>query len=29
MTALRGRTSTIAVWIVLLSMPLWMGALGG
>jgi branched-chain amino acid transport system permease protein len=29
MTALRGRTSTIVVWIVLLTMPLWMGALGG
>ncbi len=29
MTALRGRISTIVVWVVLLTMPLWMGALGG
>ncbi len=29
MTALRGRISTIVVWILLLSMPLWMGAVGG
>jgi branched-chain amino acid transport system permease protein len=29
MGALRGRVSTIVVWTVLLTMPLWMGALGG